>query len=420
MPKGSILHMFPDKTTYATVGDNVTIAWYYNQQWLNRTIRVFHPKEEMMMLLSSTNIPEITSTFQHRLLYSGDVSRNYMSFTLLNVKELDTGFYSINTLQWNTIPGRKQLIVKAIDTTTSGPDTGTSRTGEVRCELCSNVINDNQNVSVPIYLVIIIVTGALGVNLLMIACLIWIRWKNTSNLAAVHRRFQEKCIATSLVTPSTIRNDARNNHSNQHHNVCQKGLLGINYAIIPKDGRKVDKAYSNVCSLERQEGEKPEQSCMKKKVFEAWDEAAIDEPNWSKIKNEFGCKQDARSTCVEDLYAKVMKGPRCIPKSNRRTVDLCTDVYEMVNISLVDDPNNRLREVEIDSEASNSLLQEISNLRKNSDCGTNGEDMDDACESIITMIFAQDGKARTCCLFHTLLSMKFSFIKKPLKPIEKI
>ncbi|KAL3879364.1 hypothetical protein ACJMK2_031662, partial [Sinanodonta woodiana] len=64
------------------------------------------------MKLSPANVPKIRKDFQHRIRYSGQILRSLMSFTLLNTDQSDGGFYSIETLHGNAIPGRKLLIVK--------------------------------------------------------------------------------------------------------------------------------------------------------------------------------------------------------------------------------------------------------------------------------------------------------------------
>ncbi|KAK3577014.1 hypothetical protein CHS0354_003077 [Potamilus streckersoni] len=93
-----------DYPTSAFIGDNVTISWYYNQQGMNRTLRIIHPNEGVMMILQPSNNSTIKSNFKHRVLYSGDISRSYMSFTLMNISKSDTGVYTIETPHGNIIP----------------------------------------------------------------------------------------------------------------------------------------------------------------------------------------------------------------------------------------------------------------------------------------------------------------------------
>ncbi|KAL3879393.1 hypothetical protein ACJMK2_031691, partial [Sinanodonta woodiana] len=100
-----------DNPKFAVVGDNMTIVWFYNQQGIQRTLRVIHPKQGVMMLLRQTNSLDIKSNFQNRLRYNGDILQSIMSFTLLNVEQSDAGSYTIETRHGNTIPGSKELKV---------------------------------------------------------------------------------------------------------------------------------------------------------------------------------------------------------------------------------------------------------------------------------------------------------------------
>ncbi|KAL3879357.1 hypothetical protein ACJMK2_031655 [Sinanodonta woodiana] len=101
-----------DSPTCAVVGDNINIGWFYNRQGMNRTLRVIHPNQGVMMLVNQTNYPQIKSNFQHRLLYNGNTLQSFMSFTLLNVRQSDAGLYVIETLHGNIIPGSKELDVE--------------------------------------------------------------------------------------------------------------------------------------------------------------------------------------------------------------------------------------------------------------------------------------------------------------------
>ncbi|KAK3599203.1 hypothetical protein CHS0354_012808 [Potamilus streckersoni] len=107
-----------DKPIHAKTGDNVVIGWFYNQPGVDCTIRVIHPYEGAIIMVPSNNVAQIKNEVRHRLLYSGDVSRIYMSFTLLHVIASDAGFYRIESLYETIIHGRKQVTVRANITTT--------------------------------------------------------------------------------------------------------------------------------------------------------------------------------------------------------------------------------------------------------------------------------------------------------------
>ncbi|KAK3599197.1 hypothetical protein CHS0354_012801 [Potamilus streckersoni] len=101
-----------DQPTNVAIGENVTIDWFYSQQALTRTLRITHSNNGIMMNLPPNNEPQIVPAFRRRLFYSGDISRCYMSLTLLNIGKLDSGVYKIETIYGNTISGCKHLIVK--------------------------------------------------------------------------------------------------------------------------------------------------------------------------------------------------------------------------------------------------------------------------------------------------------------------
>ncbi|KAL3879441.1 hypothetical protein ACJMK2_031739 [Sinanodonta woodiana] len=101
-----------DRPACAVVGENITIAWFYNNQGMKRILRVIHPNQGVMMVVNQINSLQIKRNFQHRLLYNGDTLQNFMSFTLLNVRQSDVGLYTIETLHGNTIPGSKELNVE--------------------------------------------------------------------------------------------------------------------------------------------------------------------------------------------------------------------------------------------------------------------------------------------------------------------
>ncbi|KAK3599205.1 hypothetical protein CHS0354_012810 [Potamilus streckersoni] len=103
-----------DNTSVAYIGGNVTIGWFYSRQKLNRTLRIIHPKEGAMMILPPSNVPQVRSNLKHRVIYSGDVSKCYVAFTLMHVESSDTGIYTIESKHGNTIPGRKQLTVEVV------------------------------------------------------------------------------------------------------------------------------------------------------------------------------------------------------------------------------------------------------------------------------------------------------------------
>ncbi|KAK3594455.1 hypothetical protein CHS0354_024898 [Potamilus streckersoni] len=101
-----------DKPARAVVGENTKIGWFYNQQGKNRTLLLIHPNQEVMVLVPPTNNPQIKSSFQHRLLYTGDTLRSFMLFTLLNISQSVAGLYTIETVHGNTIPGSKELLIE--------------------------------------------------------------------------------------------------------------------------------------------------------------------------------------------------------------------------------------------------------------------------------------------------------------------
>ncbi|KAL3879389.1 hypothetical protein ACJMK2_031687 [Sinanodonta woodiana] len=101
-----------DKTTKAITGENVTIDWFYSNQAINRTLRIIHPNNGIMMTLPANNTPQIVTAFRNRLIYRGDVARCYISLTLKNIGESDTGFYKIETLYGTSVSGWTHLRVR--------------------------------------------------------------------------------------------------------------------------------------------------------------------------------------------------------------------------------------------------------------------------------------------------------------------
>ncbi|KAL3879405.1 hypothetical protein ACJMK2_031703 [Sinanodonta woodiana] len=101
-----------DKATSATIGENVTIDWSYSQQAINRTMRVIHSNNGIMMNLPPENKPHIVTAFRNRIVYIGDVSRCYISFTLINIRKSDSGVFKIETIHGTTVSGSKHILVE--------------------------------------------------------------------------------------------------------------------------------------------------------------------------------------------------------------------------------------------------------------------------------------------------------------------
>ncbi|KAL3879437.1 hypothetical protein ACJMK2_031735 [Sinanodonta woodiana] len=156
-----------DSPICAVVGDNLTFGWFYNQQGIQRTLRVIHPNQGIMLLLHQTNSPNIKHIFQHRILYSGDILQSYMSFTLLNVNLYDAGLYTIETLHGNTIPGSKELIVNGV----------------------------------PYQVVLPVITAMAVVILALIVNLIWIQHRKRSTLKADRFNSTVECDNGLYITP---------------------------------------------------------------------------------------------------------------------------------------------------------------------------------------------------------------------------
>ncbi|KAL3879384.1 hypothetical protein ACJMK2_031682 [Sinanodonta woodiana] len=192
--------MFADKPTHGKTGDNVVIGWFYTQTGINCIVRVIHPYEGEMMLVPSNNVPHINSNVRHRLLYSGDVSRNYMSFKLLNVIASDAGFYIIESLYETIIPGRKQLIVEDSDGVVKGYST--------ELNISTSTSQSNTTDSVPWNMRVFdmaVVVGVVVLFLFTLGSLIRIQHKNTHRLESVQRFVVDKLNAVSFAMPSTIR-----------------------------------------------------------------------------------------------------------------------------------------------------------------------------------------------------------------------
>ncbi|KAL3879429.1 hypothetical protein ACJMK2_031727, partial [Sinanodonta woodiana] len=101
-----------DQATTAIIGKNVTINWFYSQTAINRKLRIIHSNNGIMMNVLPNNDAHIVPSFQTRLLYSGNVSIGYMSVTLLNIGQADSGVYKIETIHGNSVYGSKRLIVQ--------------------------------------------------------------------------------------------------------------------------------------------------------------------------------------------------------------------------------------------------------------------------------------------------------------------
>ncbi|KAL3879431.1 hypothetical protein ACJMK2_031729 [Sinanodonta woodiana] len=104
-----------DQTTNAIIGENVNIDWFYSQHAINRTLRIIHSNNGIMMILPPNNKPQIVAAFRNRIVYSGDVSRGYISFTLLNIEQSDNGVFKIETIHGNTVSGCNHVIVKGMN-----------------------------------------------------------------------------------------------------------------------------------------------------------------------------------------------------------------------------------------------------------------------------------------------------------------
>ncbi|KAK3599941.1 hypothetical protein CHS0354_012585 [Potamilus streckersoni] len=102
-----------DRPIFACIGENVRIGWFYKELGQGLTLRVLHPNKEVIMIKHPNNSLQIKNNFQQRVSDFGNMS-NYVSFTLLNVKSSDSGFYTIETLHGNIMSGQKQLIVQEI------------------------------------------------------------------------------------------------------------------------------------------------------------------------------------------------------------------------------------------------------------------------------------------------------------------
>ncbi|KAL3879404.1 hypothetical protein ACJMK2_031702 [Sinanodonta woodiana] len=100
------------QATNATIGENVMIDWSYSQQAINRTLRIIHSNIGIMMNLPPDNKPQIVPAFRNRLVYIGDVSRCYMSFTLINIRKSDSGVFKIETIHGTTVSGSKHIHVE--------------------------------------------------------------------------------------------------------------------------------------------------------------------------------------------------------------------------------------------------------------------------------------------------------------------
>ncbi|KAL3879360.1 hypothetical protein ACJMK2_031658 [Sinanodonta woodiana] len=156
-----------DSPTCAFVGDNITIGWFYNQQGKQRTLRVIHPNQGVMMLLHQTNSPKIKSNFRNRLIYNGDILQSFMLFTLMSVTQSDAGLYTIETIHGNTIPGSKQL-----------------------------------NVEVPVPINVILVTIGVFLTISLMMCyIILIRLHKARNVQAERNQVPAKCDTDLYITP---------------------------------------------------------------------------------------------------------------------------------------------------------------------------------------------------------------------------
>ncbi|KAL3879436.1 hypothetical protein ACJMK2_031734, partial [Sinanodonta woodiana] len=196
-----------DSPICAVVGDNLTFGWFYNQQGIQRTLRVIHPNQGLMMLLHQTNSLKIKNIFHHRIQYSGDILQSYMSFTLLNVNLSDAGLYTIETLHGNTIPGSKELIVNGACTTggfiqTTFHDVQKKKSAS---ELEVVTVQPMEGQCSPIYIFAPVFTVAVVVSITIIAmtrCRIWIQRRNSNHLVADKR-------LEGWVSSLTISNDLR-------------------------------------------------------------------------------------------------------------------------------------------------------------------------------------------------------------------
>ncbi|KAK3599201.1 hypothetical protein CHS0354_012805 [Potamilus streckersoni] len=256
-----------DKPIHANIGDNFVIGWFYKQPGNNCPIRVIHPYEGAIIMVPSNNVAQIKNDVRHRLLYSGDVSRNYMAFTLLNVIGSDAGYYRIESLYETIIHGRKQLIVEDNITTTglNSESIDTSLT-DLPLNYDSSYIpkSEKEIVNMPVFGIAVAI-GVVVVILLMIGCQIRNQQKNIHSLEEVQRIVLEKCDTVSFATPSTIRRHLpsppmhaqRTGHWLQVPNSDQSGIGGLQYAAIPMNLVRDYKECNGIVSLEKMVYNKP-------------------------------------------------------------------------------------------------------------------------------------------------------------------